>query len=299
LDSEYLIMKICPQCQTTYTDDTLRFCLHDGVPLNNFGASSNINASSGPETIIRDPATWRPNAPAVPEKKSRKALAIFAAVIVTFFILGIGIVSAFMIFLSAKRAGLKNEIKVSVNKSAMIPTNSNAASNANSAINTNLNTATNANSASNSNAFNSNVATPVPKPTLEPAQVEEIRSEISELIHDWTAAAEDLDVDSHVSYYGPIVDYFRGGKMSIAKVRADKEKAFAKFDTVSVDIGEIEITPDATGNRATAIFDKEWTFQKDENTSTGKVRSQLVLDKTSGEWKIVSEKDLKVYRVGN
>lgn len=49
-------MKICPQCHQKYSDDTLNYCLNDGVKLDVFG--------SEPETLIR-PANI-PTAPQSP-----------------------------------------------------------------------------------------------------------------------------------------------------------------------------------------------------------------------------------------
>ena len=49
-------MKICPQCRQKYTDDSLNYCLNDGVKLESVG--------SEPETLIR-PANL-PTAPASP-----------------------------------------------------------------------------------------------------------------------------------------------------------------------------------------------------------------------------------------
>jgi cell division septation protein DedD len=45
-------MKLCPTCQSTYTDDSMRFCLEDGAPLQPVSVTSAINptASSGAAT---------------------------------------------------------------------------------------------------------------------------------------------------------------------------------------------------------------------------------------------------------
>lgn len=43
-------MKQCPQCRTTYTDDTLRFCLSDGTPL------TSLNAGEAETVVSYNPA---------------------------------------------------------------------------------------------------------------------------------------------------------------------------------------------------------------------------------------------------
>jgi hypothetical protein len=64
-----------------------------------------------------------------------------------------------------------------------------------------------------------------------------------------------------------------------------------------MNISNLSVTPDATGERATAVFDKEWVFDGAEKSSSGKVKSELQMRKINGEWKITSERDLKVYYI--
>jgi hypothetical protein len=40
-------MKQCPTCRTTYTDETLRFCLADGAPLTDVGEQATVVRQSG------------------------------------------------------------------------------------------------------------------------------------------------------------------------------------------------------------------------------------------------------------
>lgn len=89
-------MKICPKCGTTYTDETLNFCLEDGSVLDRSDASS----EPPPTVMMSDPTpptadqairpTVQQTAPVqqytMPQKKSRTwiwvVLALFAVVIV-------------------------------------------------------------------------------------------------------------------------------------------------------------------------------------------------------------------------
>jgi hypothetical protein len=64
-----------------------------------------------------------------------------------------------------------------------------------------------------------------------------------------------------------------------------------------MNISNLTVTPDASGERATAVFDKEWLFDGDQKSSSGKVRSELQMRKIKGEWRITSERDLKVYYI--
>lgn len=99
-------MKRCPQCNRTYTDDALSFCLDDGSPLvsatapSSFDPSATVQYPQGRETTPQPtiaygpgqmppsqtpPPQWSPMPPMTPQKRS-----------VWPWILGIGAVLAFM-----------------------------------------------------------------------------------------------------------------------------------------------------------------------------------------------------------
>ncbi|MGI8556047.1 MAG: hypothetical protein ACR2LT_06800, partial [Pyrinomonadaceae bacterium] len=90
-------MKICPHCQTSYTDDSLQFCLQDGAPL----APINSQNLSEPETLVsanphaKTQADWQnPTLPSwtnsseatgiiVPPRKSNTGLVIALTALIT------------------------------------------------------------------------------------------------------------------------------------------------------------------------------------------------------------------------
>ena len=59
----------------------------------------------------------------------------------------------------------------------------------------------------------------------------------------------------------------------------------------------MRVSPDASGESATAVFDKEWVFEGAGKYNAGKVQTQLQLRKFGGDWRITGERDLKVYYV--
>ena len=97
--------------------------------------------------------------------------------------------------------------------------------------------------------------------------------------------------------YAERVDYYRKRGASIGFVRNDKQKAFSTYNNIEIDISNMSVSPDASGETATVVFDKQWRFEGVEKTSEGKVQQQLQLRKTGGAWKITGERDLKVYYV--
>lgn len=300
-------MKICSQCQNTYTDDSLQFCLQDGTQLNFVTGSSQMptaNWSDEPQTVVRGenpqmrinfpeqqttppPQNYSttPQTAFQPEEKSGSKLWLVAllGVLFLFVIGGLGAAGAWFYFNSGQTTIVQN--------------NTNTSSNRNSA---NANVTNIANTNANTNANSTPTATPTPKPTLKPAEIETAKKEAESVIYGWKSAAEAHNLDTNLSNYADTVDYYKGGKINKSKLKASKEPAYKRYDSIAIDISNMKVTVDPTGEKATVTFDKEWDFSgadKDGNEvfNTGKVQQQLVLNKFNGKWKIVSEKDVKVY----
>lgn len=144
-------MKRCPQCNRTYTDDALSFCLDDGSPLVSASAPSSFDPSAtiqypqsrettpqptiaygpGQPPLSTPPPQWSPMPPMTPQKRS-----------VWPWILGIGAVLAFMgvgvviLIIVLASMGGDNNNNANTNSNA----NSNRANRNSNASNTNANT---------------------------------------------------------------------------------------------------------------------------------------------------------------
>jgi ketosteroid isomerase-like protein len=286
-------MKICPQCQNTYTDDSLQFCLQDGTPLN-FQTSTLDWTES--ETVVSPKNRQSNNTQNLPTQewqqtpvtntlvqtsppksnKSKVLLLVSLALLLFLSIVGVG--TWILITNMKKEIAQTNSNKPFNNQS--LPTNTKQVNTNNPATPTPTPT-----------------ATPTPKPTLKPEDAAKAKAGVENTIEGWKNASQSHDIDGHLSYYADTVDYYNGGKVSLSKVRADKQKAYDMYDSINVSISNVVTTIDDSGEKATSIFDKEWTFENDEKTNSGKVRQQLQFTKIGGEWRITSEKDLKVYYV--
>ena len=299
-------MKICPQCQNTYTDDSLQFCLQDGTKLNSVSSTSQMPTAEWndePQTVVRNenpqmrinlpqqqtppPQTYITNPQTdfqtEPPRKSKAWL--FALLGLLFFLVIGGLGAAGVLYY------------MNQGQTVVVQNNTNTVSNINSS-NTSVPNISNSNANANSTPTQS--ATPTPKPTLKPAEIENSKKEAESLIYGWKTAAENNNLDTNLSNYAETVDYYKGGKIGKAKLKASKEPAYKKYDSIRIDVSNMKVTVDPTGEKATVTFDKEWDFNgvdKDGNGvfNSGKVQQQLILNKFNGKWKIVSEKDLKVY----
>jgi hypothetical protein len=285
-------MKICPQCNSSYTDDNLQFCLQDGTPLATY-------QNQEPETVIRQitpvnqmridiqqeiPQVQQPQFSQqtyqTPEpKKSNFLLIALGLIFGLFAILGIAGFVGYMFYMNTGTTEIAKNTN-SNSSNSIINTNSNANSNSNSNVNSIVNT-----------------ATPTPKPTLKPAEVATVKKDIENQIFGWKSASENRNLDVNMNNYAETVDYYKGGKVAAGKIRADKQKAYNDYDSISITISNLKITPDVAGEKVTATFDKDWEFSGAEKFNRGGVQQQLIFTKINGKWKITSEKELKVYFV--
>ena len=317
-------MKYCPNCQTRYTDNTLRFCLQDGAPLvDEADESSSPTVAYGEpvqlnetETIISSPRSETPaveprtveplriDLPAAPEpqrqpqyqspqiapaqtaappRNSKTLPLILLTALATLLLAGVG---AWLYSRNNRAEVVKNASTNMDNQSSV--SNTNAKSNAK---NSTAPTASPKNE-TNANAVNANNSTPAPN-----VDREQIKGEIADRVDSWKSLTESRNLNGYMGYYADTVDYYNKRGASASFIRGDKQRAFNDFDSIEMNISNINVTPDATGERATAVFDKEWVFGGEEKSSSGKVRTELQMRKINGKWLITSERDLKVYYI--
>jgi ketosteroid isomerase-like protein len=289
-------MKQCPNCQITYADDSLQFCLQDGTPLVGFSnQNSSANYDTESETLVvpkqvepirfeppssypNNQTGWQPSQPVIAEqrgtRKPNTPLIVALSVLGTILLLGLGGLGAWLYFNNKK-----TEVAANVNA---VPSNRST----NSANNQNANLTT-----------PSPTPSPTPQPTLRPEDEKAIARDVKDVVDDWKTASEDLDLDAHISQYAETVDYYKAGRVDVARVRSDRQSAFNAYDSIIITIDNLKVTPDASGDKATAVFDKEWNFEGENKYSSGRVQQQLTLAKINGRWRITGEKDLKVYYV--
>jgi hypothetical protein len=160
-------------------------------------------------------------------------------------------------------------------------------------------TRTTANTGS-SPAASSAPASPSPSPAGSPSPVDmaAVRNEVMTVLNGWAESSMTRDLDAHMSYYADTLDtYYMKSQVSASVVRADRAQADNTYSSLDIDLSNVEITPDQTGERATAVFDKTWDFEGEEKASSGSVQQKLWLAKIGGRWRITGEKDLQVYYV--
>jgi hypothetical protein len=281
-------MRVCPSCKTQYTDDSLAFCLQDGTPLVGIDRVSSSATVDESEAIVRErnrvPEGMREQPSEVTrfsrETGAKKTSSVFLIIAIVALLLlifaGVVIVVAFVLL---RPTPFVNNTVINSPTPVSTVTNTNRSGMPTPNATTNLNVA---------------FVTPSPTPmTEDPATV---RREVAARLNDWKSATESLNVNSLMRYYADTVDYYRRGSTSAAFVRNDKQRAFTRFSSIRITISNLNVSADPSGDRATAVFDKEWVFEG-ARISSGKVKSRLQFRKINGEWLITGERDLSVYYV--
>ncbi len=288
-------MKSCPHCNTQYSDDTLSYCFQDGAALAGYvipeiptvvlgetetvaaRRSSNFGSQSSPSGS----SAWAPSqvtqvAGTQPPQRSNTLVAVLVTIfgmLALFVIAGIGAVLYFR------------------GQPVVTPTVTNL--NSTSGPTVPVTVASPAYSPQPA-ATRSESATVPSSPVLSPADPSQVSREVSQRLFSWKSQAEALDLGSYMSHYASTVDYYRKPGASSAFVRADKQRAFSRYSSISINLSNISVSTDPSGQTATATFDKEWDFQGN-GSSSGKVRQLMRLTKANGQWYIAAEKDLRVY----
>jgi ketosteroid isomerase-like protein len=123
-----------------------------------------------------------------------------------------------------------------------------------------------------------------------------IRDEVTAVLNGWASAARARDAAANISYYTETLNpYFNRSNYPASKVRDERARVYAMYQTIDIDLADIKVTPGPGGETAIATLDKTWTFEGGPKYSSGSVRAQMWFAKRNGRWLITGEKDLKVY----
>ena len=276
-------MKVCPKCNSTYSDETLNYCLTDGVPLVDeeltgeklsgdwqdadtiFDANLKIHSSASHITSPNPASETTPKLKVntgsfstTEENKSRSYLFPLVGVLATLGV--IGGVFGWIYNNSSKPQNTTNIQNITENQG-------------------------------------SNTKRIAVQLTAE--QENQVKKEVASLLEQWRLSIEKRDADANVKFYTETLDtYYKESGIDKNHVRADRLRAIDRYDSISLQIDNIAISAESAES-ATAIFDKTWNFKNAVKISTGSVQQEMNFIKQNGKWLINGEKDVKVYYINN
>src|SRR5215213_4269263 len=270
-------MKVCPKCNSSYSDETLNFCLTDGVPLvaeeilDEYLSKHNSKSWHTADTLVDQrfsladarPTAVSSSAPTfelgnttarnmMPAKSNKTLYAILGVLLVA--LVGSGIWWFSKSSNPANKSVLSEET-ASIPKHVIVP--------------------------------------------ISPQQDAQVKKELTEFMLNWARTNSDKNSDAHLAHYANTLEVYYGesGKDK-NHVLADRLRAYQRYDTIQMQVDNLKISAESSES-ASIVFDKSWTMRNDKKTSTGSVQQEVHVTKTNGKWLIDAEKDLKVYFLNN
>jgi hypothetical protein len=271
-------MKVCPKCNSSYSDETLNFCLTDGVPLvaeeilDEYLSKHNSKSWHTADTLVDQrfsladarPTAVSTSAPTfelgnttarnmMPPKSNKTLYTILGVALIA--LIGSGGFWWFSKSSNQANKSVLSEETSSIPKHAIIP--------------------------------------------ISPEQDAQVKKELTNFMLNWARTNSEKNSDTHLAHYANTLEVYYGesGKDK-NHVLADRLRAYQRYDSIQMQVDNLKITPESTES-ASIIFDKSWTMRNEKKTSTGSVQQEVHVTKTNGKWLIDAEKDLKVYFLNN
>jgi ketosteroid isomerase-like protein len=128
---------------------------------------------------------------------------------------------------------------------------------------------------------------------------ESVKKEIAEAVELWRKAIEARKVPDYLNKYAEKVDYFDKTGVGTAEIRVEAQKMFETYSDIDITLTNVRVAVDPDGTQATAVFDKEWSYETDKDLLEGKAHTKLRFQKNGRDWKIIGEKYQKIYYMEN
>ena len=81
-----------------------------------------------------------------------------------------------------------------------------------------------------------------------------VSGEVSQQVQSWRSSTESGDINALIRKYAPSVQYHRKSDASPEFIRADKQRAYRLFDSMSIRISNMDVSVSDSGETATAQF---------------------------------------------
>jgi hypothetical protein len=120
---------------------------------------------------------------------------------------------------------------------------------------------------------------------------------LREALNDWISATNARNIEKQMLFYMPqLKAFYLTRNTPRSAVRAEKNRAFLNARSIDIRAAEPEIIFQDGGQTAIMRFRKKYNIQTRTRTNSGEVIQELRWQRSGGEWKIFSERDIRVLR---
>ncbi|HYJ85654.1 MAG TPA: hypothetical protein VEW46_06350 [Pyrinomonadaceae bacterium] len=116
-------------------------------------------------------------------------------------------------------------------------------------------------------------------------------------LYEWIAATNERDIDKQMTFYVPqLKAYYLTRNTSRAFVRAEKARVFSTAAVIDIRAEEPELIFQDGGRTAIMRYRKKYRVENGRLSRRGQVIQELRWERTGNEWRIFSERDIRVLR---
>jgi len=135
----------------------------------------------------------------------------------------------------------------------------------------------------------------IAKPEVAVAPNNEDWAALRGALNEWVAATNARDINKQMSFYNPTVNaFYLSRNTSREEVRAEKARVFQNARSIDIRAAEPQIRVSPDGTSATMRFRKSYAIEGGGQNRRGAVVQELRWKRVGNQWRIVSERDLKV-----
>lgn len=121
-----------------------------------------------------------------------------------------------------------------------------------------------------------------------------LQGEVNTAFQGWVDTLERHDLTGHLTFYNERLGvHYKKSNVDISYVRDYNEKLFNKYSSFRLEVKNLTIEIDPSGEKARTRFDSAFNFKGSAASHTGVSRTEVGWRKVGGVWKIESEKTLK------
>jgi hypothetical protein len=140
-------------------------------------------------------------------------------------------------------------------------------------------------------------SSPNAAPERDTAPVESSAASLRGVLNNWIAATNDRDIDRQMSFYVPrLKRFYLMSDASRDFVREEKARVFAAASVIDIRAQEPEIIFQDAGRTAVMRYRKQYRIVNGLQSRSGEVVQELRWQRLGNEWRIFSERDIRVLK---